>query len=286
MRVVDPKDLDAVVNPVPHHAQHLVVEPGGIVVEVDRIDVLVLLRRVLRVGDGAVRQLGEPLPVVAGPRMVRRALQRQVQRHLHARLSRRGDEVVEVVDRAQLGMDGVVAALVAADRPRRSDVAGRGGRGVVAALAVHLADRVDRRQVHHVEPHLGDARQRRRGGGEGAVHRVAVGVPAAGRTRKHLVPGAEAGQRPVHPDAVLLAAGDQFAQRILRQQFVDLGRQRQRRAGHRVAGVRSAAAASSSGWRCWRGTPVAARSNSAAPTSRSLDSSVSPWPASSLATSP
>ncbi len=145
--------------------------------------------------------------------MIRCALQRQVQGHLHAQIVRGGDEVVEVVDGAQLGMNGVVAALVAADRPRRPHVAGSGGGGVVAALAVYLADRVDRRQVHHVEPHLGDARQRLGGGGERAVHRVAVGVPAAGRARKHLVPGAEAGQRPIHPDPELLAPGDQFAQR-------------------------------------------------------------------------
>ncbi|COX04198.1 Uncharacterised protein [Mycobacterium tuberculosis] len=51
-------------------------------------------------------------------------------------------------------------------------------------------------------------------------------------------------------------------------------------------GVRSAAAAARRGSRNPRGTPVAARSNSTAPTNRSLDSSVSPWPASSLAISP
>ena len=147
--------------------------------------------------------------------MIRRALQRQIQRHLHAQVLDRGDELVEVGDRAQLRMHRVVAALVAADRPRRSDVAGRRRRGVVAALAVNLADRVDRRQVHDVEAHLRDPRQRRGRGGEGAVHRIAVGVPAAGRARKHLVPGPEAGQRPVHPHPVLLAAGDQLAQRKL-----------------------------------------------------------------------
>ena len=60
--------------------------------------------------------------MLLGPRMVGRALQRQVERHLEPLIARRGDEVVEVVDGAQLGMDGVVAALVAADRPRRADV--------------------------------------------------------------------------------------------------------------------------------------------------------------------
>ena len=159
MRVVDAKDLDAVIHPVADHTEHFVVETGGVVVEVDRVDVLVLLRRVLGVGDGAVRQFGEPLAVVRGPRVIRRALQRQIERYLQTEISRGGDELVEVGDRAQLRMHRVVAAFVAADRPRRADVTGRGRGGVVAALSVHLADRVDRRQVDHVEAHLRDARQ-------------------------------------------------------------------------------------------------------------------------------
>ncbi len=54
------------------------------------------------------------------------------------------------------------------------------------------------------------------------MHWIALGVPAAGRAGEHLVPRAEAGQRPVHPHPVLLAAGDQLAQRKLGQQLVDL----------------------------------------------------------------
>ena len=117
VRIVDAEDLDAVIHPVPHHPQHLHVEAGRVVVEVERIDVLVLLRRVLRIGDGAVRQFGEPLPMVLGPRMVGSALQGQVERHLEAQIRSGGDEVVEVLDGAQLGVHGIVATQLAADRP-------------------------------------------------------------------------------------------------------------------------------------------------------------------------
>ena len=152
---------------------------------------------------------------------------------------------------------------------------------------MHLADRVDRRQVHHVETHLGDPRQRLGRGRERAVNRVAVVVPATGGPGEELVPRAEPGQRPVHPDAVLLTARDHFAQRILRRAV-----RRPRRASAAPArvngspGSRSRAAASKSGSRSLRGVPAAARSSSRAPTSRSLDSSASPWPASSLAVTP
>ncbi len=67
---------------------------------------------------------GEPLGVLGSPRVIGRALQREVQRHLEAELCGGGHEGVEVVDRAERGVHGVVAALVAADRPRRADVVG------------------------------------------------------------------------------------------------------------------------------------------------------------------
>ena len=168
VRVVHPEDAHAVRHPQPHDAQHLAADAGRVVVEVDRVDVLVLLRRVLGVGDGAVGAGGEELRVAGDPRVVGRRLEGQVERHLEAELAGAGHEGVEVVEVAQVGVDGVVAAVLAADRPRRAGVLRAGGEGVVGALAVDLADRVDRRQVDHVEAHLGHRVEALRGGAEGA----------------------------------------------------------------------------------------------------------------------
>ena len=127
VRVVDAEDPHPVLDPVQHHPQRLGVDAGRVVVEVDRVDVLVALRRVLRVGDGAVRAHGEPLRVLGHPRVVRRALQREVQRDLHAEvLGARCTNASKSSMRAQLRVDRVVAALGRADRPRRADVAGPG----------------------------------------------------------------------------------------------------------------------------------------------------------------
>ena len=68
VRVVDAEDLDPVVDPHLDHPAHLGVDARGVVVEVERVDVLVLLRRVLGVGDGAVGAGGEPLRVRRAPR--------------------------------------------------------------------------------------------------------------------------------------------------------------------------------------------------------------------------
>ena len=52
--------------------------------EVERIDVLVALRRILGELDAAVRRLPEPLGMLLHPRMVGRCLESEVQRHLEA----------------------------------------------------------------------------------------------------------------------------------------------------------------------------------------------------------
>ena len=125
--------------------------------------------------------------------MIRRALDREVERDLQPVLVRCRDEPAEIVERAELRMDRVVPALLAADRVGAAEIAGRRRQRVVAALAVLLADRMDRREIEDVETHLADI-------GEAADHVVerAVAVRVAGlRARKQLVPARELGLRPL-----------------------------------------------------------------------------------------
>ena len=51
------------------------------------------------------------------PRVIGRALHGKVERDLESQPARRSHEMIEVGQGAQFGMDGVVAALVAAYRP-------------------------------------------------------------------------------------------------------------------------------------------------------------------------
>ncbi len=67
VRVVHAEDPDAVRHPQLDDPQHLAADAGRVVVEVDRVDVLVLLGRVLGVGDRAVGAGGEPLRVRSRP---------------------------------------------------------------------------------------------------------------------------------------------------------------------------------------------------------------------------
>ncbi len=143
--------------------------------------------------------------------MVRRALQGEIQGDLHAQGTGPRDEQVEVLDRAQVRVHGVVATVLTADRPGRAGVVRAGNEGVVRTLAVDLADRVDRGQVDHVEAHRRDRRQALSGGEEGPRARRVEGRPL--RAGEHLVPAPVQRPGPVDPDPVQGGAGHQLAQR-------------------------------------------------------------------------
>ena len=158
---------------------------------VDVVDVLVALGRVLGVLERAVGAVVKPLGVLGQPRVVGRALDREVER--------------DVDRRARAAAVGQRAAGPRSCRARggprrgrrsrrRSPTASPGSLGpgdqrVVAALAVGVADRVDRRQVDDVEAELGEPREllldalRARPTSAGTARTRRRTGPAAGRPR-------------------------------------------------------------------------------------------------------
>ena len=228
MGVVHAEDAHAPPDPGQHHpAQRLPEAPPVGAVEVDVVDVLVALGRVLGVLQGAVRAAVEPLRVLGQPGVVRRALDREVQGDLHVVPARRLDQALEVRQRPQLRVDRLVPALAAADGPGAAGLAAAGGGRVVATLAVGAADRVDRRQVDHVEAQLREPRQLQPHPRE-----------AAERAREELVPRPHAGPLAVHVHLERLRARPVAALRVARQGLRHLRRQGRVGAGRRRVAVR------------------------------------------------
>jgi hypothetical protein len=155
VRVVDAEDGHAPLDPAAQDVVQRLPEPAPVLaVPVDVVDVLVLLGRVLRVLERPVGAPVEPLGMLGEPRVVGRALDREVQGDLDAVLLGRAHQRREVLERPEVGMDRVVAAVLVADRPRAAGVVGAGDERVVATLAVRVADGMDRRQVEDVEAQL------------------------------------------------------------------------------------------------------------------------------------
>ncbi len=67
--------------------------------------------------------------MLGDPRVIGRALERQIERELDAAVVAHGEEVREVVESAELGGNRVMAAVFVADRPRAPGIVDpRGGR--------------------------------------------------------------------------------------------------------------------------------------------------------------
>src|SRR5690606_33381121 len=115
-----------------------------VVVEVERVDVLVFLRWVFGVGDGAIRNRGEPFRMLSHPGVVGGALQGKVERDLQPGFLRRTEEGDEVGFRSEVWMDGVVAALGRADGPRWPGIIRASVEGDVRSIAKDDHNRVDR----------------------------------------------------------------------------------------------------------------------------------------------
>src|SRR5207237_260509 len=109
--VVDTEDPHAASGPEQCRVAERAPQGGPIVaLEVERVDVLVLLRWILRVLDRAVRPMPEPFGVIAHPRMVRRGLPRKIERDLQAEALRLLPKCHEVFHGAELWMYCGVAA--------------------------------------------------------------------------------------------------------------------------------------------------------------------------------
>ena len=158
--------------------------------------------------------------------MVGGALERDVQRDFQPGRRGRRHQVGKVFLRAEFGQDVLVPALGGADGPRAAHVVGAGRQRVVLALALLAADRMDRREVQHVEAHGGDRGEQPLDISEGTVH----ARRRRSRARKELVPGAEAGavaighQREIDAElrleaAIGIALGDDGQAVVERERF-------------------------------------------------------------------
>ena len=193
VRVVHPEDPDTAGDPEVEDLLARVPQRDPVGLgrrpEVERVDVLVLLGRVLGVGDGAVRPVVEPLGVLRDPGVVGRALQGVVEGHLHPvrplprRPSGRSRRPCRAPGRSRCG------------RPRSPrwprGCPGRQARPssvLSRPLRAVMPDRVDRRQVQDVEAH-----------GRDLGHAPGRPLEAAERSREQLVPGADQSPLAVHP---------------------------------------------------------------------------------------
>src|SRR5687767_1979540 len=131
--------------------------------------------------------------------------------------------MLELLDRAELRVDRIVAAQLAADRPRTPRIIGSGHEGVVRTLSEGRSDGMNGREIDDVEAELGDPRQGALSVAEGAMALRVIRL----RARKHLVPRGEAGALTVDGDRQDTAVAGEVARNEVRlHELEQLGRER------------------------------------------------------------
>ena len=225
MGVIDSEYPDALLGPEEDDVDQFPAKRVPVFVfEDERVYVLVSLRRVFRVLNRAVRPSAEPLRMFLEVRMIGRALERYVERYVDPMFRCLRGQAPEIGQRSKLRMDGHVASGLIADRPWAARVSGAGHGSVVGALTLCVTDRVDRRQVQHVETHRRDVGQPFFAVSKGPV------LPRLGaaRAREHLVPGRKARPGRIHHDFKLSrVAALGSAVRMSRRQGSDFSGERQ-----------------------------------------------------------
>src|SRR6266550_3090479 len=125
--------------------------------------------------------------------MIERALGGEIERHFEPVLPASRHEATKIGERAELGMDRVMAAFRRADGVETAGVVGFGLERVIAPLAIGMTNRMDRGEIDDIEAEAGDVRQPCDAIIESAM--PAGYAPLA--ARHHLVPGSGARPRSV-----------------------------------------------------------------------------------------
>src|SRR5690606_15351873 len=155
VRVVDAEDRYPMADPEQDDVAQRVPEARDrLAVEMDVDDVFVFLRRVLGELDGAIRPPVKPFRMLLDPWMVRRALDREVERDQDTFRAGGFNQPVKILECAELGMYRVVTAVFRADGIGAARIVRTGCQAVVRTLAIGPADRVNGREVKNVEAQI------------------------------------------------------------------------------------------------------------------------------------
>ncbi len=155
MRIVYAEDAHTLIHPKAEHAFEGIPQslPVGRL-EIQRINILILLGRVLCILNRPIGALLEKFRMFGHPGMIRGALERNIEGNFHFQLPGALDQVGEVFQRTQGGMDRSVPTLGRADRPGAALISRGGFDGVVLALAKTFSDGRDGGQVENVKTHF------------------------------------------------------------------------------------------------------------------------------------
>src|SRR6476620_5817067 len=158
--IVDSKDLDTLLDPEQEHVSAFAPHRLPIFAfEIERVDVLVFLWRILGILNCAVGPAAKPLPVIVYVRMVRRDLKRDIECNLDLVLLCLAQQFSKLIQCAEVRVNAFMTAFPAAYCPRAADIRRCNDHRIVLAFAKGDSYRMNRGEVDNIETHPCDVRE-------------------------------------------------------------------------------------------------------------------------------
>ena len=154
MGIIHAEDPYSLLRPEEHNAAKLLPElPPVICFKLQGIYVFILLGRVFGILYRPVGTPAKPFGMSVDVGMIGRALKGEVKGDLKTMFSRPVQEPAEIIQGPEFRMNRFVTACIRAYCPWASRVACGAVRCVILAFPMALADRMNGRQIQHIESH-------------------------------------------------------------------------------------------------------------------------------------
>ena len=126
-------------------------------------------------------------------RVVGRTIEREIERDLHPAFAHFALQRIEIFESAERQLDCLMPAGFAPDCPRHAGIATLGDDRIIAALAIRMADGMDRREINHVKSHRFSLVKPR----QTIAERRSATAASLGRTREKFIPRSELRRRTI-----------------------------------------------------------------------------------------
>ena len=154
VRIIHAEDPYSLLRPEEHDAAKLLPELLPVIVlKLQGVDVFILLGRIFGVLHGPVGTPPEPFGMSLDIGMIWRTLKGEVKGDLQTMFSRPVQKPAEVIQGSEFGMNRFVTACIRSNCPWASRIACGAARRVILAFPMALADRMNGRQIQHIESH-------------------------------------------------------------------------------------------------------------------------------------
>ena len=145
--IINTKCFDILRDPILYNAKDLLKKPLVVIIKINRVDILILFRRIFCVCDSSIRALCKKFFMCFHPRMIGGALQGKIERNLYIQFLCCGNKFLKILKSSQFWVYCIVATIGTADTPWNPAISRLCGRGIIFSFSKRDADGMNWRKI-------------------------------------------------------------------------------------------------------------------------------------------